>query len=109
MTEAQRQCVSSVGSQCICDTGAVVRGIHIRRIKEDLRLQTQGSAIAGSFYQDPLPNQEPTLKTSFGIIQEIISIDMVHSEPQVFLKVKWYKQSIVAEDARIRNVPLFRG
>jgi hypothetical protein len=51
MTPKQQQAVGVEALRCY--TGAVVRGMHLRREKEDLRLRTMDSAIAASFYSDP--------------------------------------------------------
>lgn len=105
----QQQAVGSVALRCQCYTGAMVRGMHLRREKEDLRLKTMDSAIAASFYSTA-EGQGAALKTSFGIIQEIISIPVKFcSSPQFFLKVRWYDQSLVQEDERIRGVPLTKS
>jgi hypothetical protein len=45
----------------------------------DLHLKTRDSAIAASFHSNPAEGQEPALKTSFGINQEIISIPVKFS------------------------------
>lgn len=116
MTQEQQQAVSQVPRRCQCHKGAVVRGMHLRREKENRRLQTQDSAIAASFYGDEVQlavdNELVTfpaaLKASYGIVQEIISVPVAFSLPQVFLNIKWYKQSLVAEDSRIRGVPLIK-
>ncbi len=81
----------------------------LRREKENLCLKTMDSAIAASFYSDPAAGQESALKTSFGVIQEIISMPVKFcSSPQFFLKVRLYDQSLVQEDERIRGVPLIK-
>ncbi len=88
------------------------RGMHLRREKEDRGLQTQDSAIAASFYGEEVrigPNVYPAaVKTSYVVVQEIVSLPIAFSPAQVFLKVKWYKQSLVAEDPRIMGVPLIK-
>ncbi|DBA88541.1 TPA: hypothetical protein ACH3X2_005012 [Trebouxia sp. C0005] len=109
MTPHQRQCVSPMVSSCQCYKGAVVRGIHIRRIREYQSLRTQDSAIAASFYVDAAPGHEPPLKSFYGIIQEIISVKVPLSDPQFFLKVKWYIESIMADTPAVENVPLVKG
>ncbi|DBA66270.1 TPA: hypothetical protein ACH3X2_002526 [Trebouxia sp. C0005] len=77
-------------SSCQCSKGAVVRGIHIRRIRQDQSLRIQDSAIAASLYVNAAPGHEPPLKSFYGIIQEIISVKVPLSDPQFFLKVKWW-------------------
>ena len=108
MTRSQQQAVSAVSVRCQCYKGAVIRGMHFRREKEDRSLKTQDSAVAASFYTDVVPGEEPALRSSYGIIEEVVSIAVAFDPAQIFLKIKWYKQSIVAEDARIRNVPLVK-
>ena len=106
----QQQVVSSVDLRCQCHTGSVFRDMHLRTEKEDLRLQTMDAAIAASFYARPVPGQKPPLKTSFGIMQEIVSVRIAYSAtPQFFLKIKWCKQSLAAEDPRIRGVTLIKS
>ncbi|KAL0020232.1 hypothetical protein WJX77_007678 [Trebouxia sp. C0004] len=55
-------------------------------------------------YGPDVEGQEPALKTSCGIIQEIIGVDIPDSQAdaQYFLKVKWYRPSLVQEDPNIR-------
>ena len=55
-----------------------------------------------------MPGEEPALRSSYGIIEEVLSIPVAFIPAPLFLKIKWYKQSIAAEDAHIRNVPLVK-
>ena len=76
-------------------------------LKRICGLQTQDSAVAASFYTNGVPGQEAAVKTLCGIIQEIIIVELVGSnKPQLLVKVKWYKQALVADFTRIRAVPL---
>lgn len=76
-----------ISSRCNYHKGATLRGMHLRREKEDKKLKSQDSDIAASFYGLNIEGQE-ALETSYGIIQKIIGVDIPDSlaDKQCFLE-----------------------
>ena len=69
---------------------ASVRGLQLRTEAADRKLKTQGCAVSASFNTEGADGTE--LKTWYGRVQQIL---LLHSEPQLFLKVVWTKHPLL--------------
>lgn len=117
MTRSQQQAVSAVSSRCQCNRGAVARGVHFIREKEDRSLKPKDSAVVVSCHNDDVQGEQLALRTSYGIIQDTISTPVSvltiswmipFFSPHLFLIIQQYKQSIVAADLRTRKGNSYR-
>ena len=102
-TQGQLQAVKGAVTTCLSFKATSARGDHLRTEAADNKLKTQNCAVAASFNTET--HQGIQLKTWYGKVQQILHICMLSSEPQLFLKVDWYKASIVGADPRVSAMP----
>lgn len=94
----QEQALQLVQTACLSFKAVSVRGMHLRTESVDSKLKTQDCAVAAAFH-----TRTHTQIVRYGKIQEILQVNMSESQPQLFLKVNWYKPSIVGPCSSIHG------
>lgn len=98
LSHEQEQALQDVQLTCLSFKAVSVRGMHLRTESVDSKLKTQDCAVAAAF-----STRTHAQIVRYGKIQEILQVNMSESQPQLFLKVDWYKPSIVGPCPNIQG------